>query len=48
MKQYVIAIYEGLTKIGQKIVSDQKIATYISDWYEDEGYETQVFERVIQ
>jgi len=44
MKQYVIAIYEGLLKIGQKIEYDAKIAGYIADWYQSQGYETQVFE----
>jgi hypothetical protein len=44
MKQYVIAVYEGLIKIGQKVESDLKFAQYIADWYESQGYETQVFE----
>ncbi len=44
MKQYVIAVYEGLIKIGQKVESDLKFAAYIADWYESQGYETQVFE----
>ena len=42
MKQYVIAVYEGLIKIGQRVASDAKIAGYISDWYKSQGYETQV------
>ena len=42
MKQYVIAVYEGLMKIGQKVESDSKFAEYIADWYESQGYETQV------
>ena len=44
MKRYVIAIYEGLTKIGQRVESDSKFVGYIADWYESQGYETQVFE----
>jgi hypothetical protein len=44
MKQYVIAVYEGLLKIGQRVASDATIAGYISDWYKSQGYETQVFE----
>jgi hypothetical protein len=44
MKQYVISIYEGLIKIGQKVESDLKFAEYIADWYESQGYETQVRE----
>ena len=44
MKQYVIAIYEGLIKIGQRVESDPKFVGYIADWYENQGYETQVFE----
>lgn len=44
MKQYVIAIYESLIKIGQRVESDAKFAGYISDWYESQGYETFVFE----
>ena len=42
MKQYVIAVYEGLLKIGQRVESDAKIAGYIADWYKSQGYETQV------
>ena len=42
MKQYVIAIYEGLQKLGQRIETDAKIAGYIADWYQGQGYETQV------
>ena len=42
MKQYVISVYEGLIKIGQRVESDAKIAGYISDWYKSQGYETQV------
>jgi hypothetical protein len=44
MKRYVIAIYEGLIKIGQRVESDSKFVDYIADWYESQGYETQVFE----
>jgi hypothetical protein len=44
MKQYVIAIYEVLIKIGQRVETDPKFAEYIADWYESQGYETQVFE----
>lgn len=46
MKQYVIAVYEGLVKIGQRVAPDAIIAGYISDWYESQGFETrvQVFE----
>lgn len=44
MKQYVIAIYEGLIKIGQRVESDLKFAGYIADWYQGQGYETCVFE----
>jgi hypothetical protein len=44
MKRYVIAIYEGLAKIGQRVESDSKFVDYIADWYESQGYETQVFE----
>lgn len=44
MKRYVIAIYEGLAKIGQRVESDSKFVSYIADWYESQGYETQVFE----
>lgn len=44
MKRYVIAIYEGLTKIGQRVEFDSKFVGYIADWYESQGYETQVFE----
>ena len=42
MKQYVIAVYEGLLKIGQRVASDATIAGYIADWYKSQGYETQV------
>jgi hypothetical protein len=44
MKRYVIAIYEGLIKIGQRVESDPKFVGDIADWYESQGYETQVFE----
>ena len=44
MKQYVIAVYEVLIKIGQRVESDPKFVGYIADWYESQGYETQVFE----
>ena len=44
MKRYVIAIYEGLTKIGQRVETDSKFVSYIADCYESQGYETQVFE----
>ena len=43
IKQYVIAVYEGLIKIGQRVASDAIIAGYISDWYKSQGYETQVW-----
>lgn len=44
MKQYVIAVYEGLLKIGQKVTENKTVAEYISDWYTEQGYETQVTE----
>ena len=44
MKQYVIAIYDGLIKLGQRVESDPKFVEYITDWYESQGYETQVSE----
>jgi hypothetical protein len=44
MKRYVIAIYEGVLKIGQKVESESTFVYQIVDWYESQGYGTQVFE----
>lgn len=44
MKEYVISIYEGLLKIGQKVETDYKFAQYIADWYESQGYFTKINE----
>lgn len=44
MKSYVICIYEGMQKIGQKVEADAKIASYIADWYQGLGFETKVME----
>lgn len=44
MKQYVISVYEGLVKIGQKVESNKTFAGYIADWYDGQGYMTKVTE----
>jgi di/tripeptidase len=44
MKQYVISIYEGLIKIGQKVSENKTVAKYIAEWYIDLGYEARVTE----